>query len=91
MNEATKVAEQAGIKPRQRRRPIDTEFTERMRDIAARASRLGISISELCRRTDTARATPDRWMRRPPKSIETMAAFERELDKAEAEASEEKF
>ena len=73
------------------RRAIDAEFADRMRAISSRCRRLGISMSELCRRTDTARATPDRWMRRPPKSIETMAAFERELDKAEAQAAEDRL
>lgn len=91
MNDATKpqtAAAAAGIKPKQKR--FDAEFSERLRDLQRRARAVGLSWSEICRATGSARATPDRWMTRPPKSVETMAAMEACVEQAEAIAREDK-
>lgn len=93
MTDATKVhatAAAAGVKHVQRQR-FDVEFTQRVRELDARAKAINLSWSQICRTTGTARATPDRWMRRPPKSVETLAAMEAAIEAAEAEARADKF
>lgn len=59
------------------------EFSARIRLLEARAHVVGLDWSKLCRATGAARATPDRWLRRPPKTILMVDAMEAEVAKAE--------
>lgn len=87
---ALAAAAAAGVRYQQRQ-PLDAEFAQRIRDLDARVRAIGVSWSQICRATGTARATPDRWLRRVPKSVETMAAMEKAIADAEAEARADKF
>lgn len=63
--------------------PIDKEWRLRVRAIPIRAAAVGLSMAEICRSTGLARATPDRWRVRAPKTIEAMAKIEALLTAAE--------
>ena len=63
---------------------FEHEFRRRLDNIMGRAKAAGLTISDLCKATGTARATPDRWRRRAPKTIEIIDKLEAEVAKAEA-------
>lgn len=70
---------------------LTVEFTARANDIRARALAAGSSITQLCKLAGTARATPDRWLKRAPKTIALIDKLEEELVKIEeAKAEQEK-
>lgn len=64
------------------------EFNRRIADIKRRAKNAGTSITALCEATGIARATPDRWEARAPKTIRLVDELERELQKAERAAAQ---
>lgn len=60
-------------------------FNERTADILARAKQGEISLNQICRGAGAARATPDRWAQRVPKSIKLVDDIEAELARLERE------
>lgn len=66
---------------------FEGEFKRRLADIKRRAKDAGTSITALCQATGIARATPDRWVVRAPKTIRLIDELERELEKAERETA----
>lgn len=62
---------------------FEAEFKRRVDDIRARATAAGTSITALCQATGIARATPDRWAKRTPKTVELVDVLEQALVEAE--------
>ncbi|CAH1654968.1 hypothetical protein CHELA1G11_10869 [Hyphomicrobiales bacterium] len=62
-----------------------TTFTEvfqaRLEAIEKRAEANGFTMTDLCRKTGVARATPDRWRERAPQSVAKVDVLEAELDR----------
>jgi len=67
----------------------ELEFQQRLDAIDARAKAAGTSLTELCRKSGTARSTPDRWRKVTPKTVLIVTQLEAELtaiEKARAPA-----
>ena len=67
-------------------KPFSLVFQERVDDIYRRAESAGVSVTALCRGAETARATPDRWRKRLPKTVTLVDDLEAELAKIEGNA-----
>ena len=67
---------------------FEAEFKRRVDDIKARATAAGTSITALCQATDIARATPDRWALRTPKTVKLVNELEKALAEVERQAGE---
>lgn len=65
---------------------FEQEFRRRLDDIIERSKAVGITVTELCKRTKTARATPDRWSKDAPLSIKLVDKLEAEVAAAEKAA-----
>jgi len=63
-------------------------FMERLDEIESRAKKVGLTMTDLCRRSGVARATPDRWRSRPPKSVELVDDLEDVVLAAEQEEAQ---
>lgn len=63
------------------------EFIKKLDDIEARAKNIGSTITEVCRDANIARATPDRWRSKAPKSIDLMVKLEKAVEAAEQKAA----
>ena len=70
---------------RMEKKTLAQEFKERTADILARAKQGEISLNQICRGAGAARATPDRWAIRVPKSITLVDDIEAELTRLENE------
>ncbi len=66
---------------------FEGEFKRRINDIKQRAKAAGTSMTALCQETGIARATPDRWVLRTPKTIRLMDELEQALAKVERQTS----
>lgn len=62
---------------------FEAEFQRRIDEIKRRAAAAGTSITALCQSTKIARATPDRWQQKAPKTIRLVDELEAELAKIE--------
>lgn len=78
------VAAAVGVTARQM--TYAQEFRARLKAIEARAQAIDSSWAELARITGFARATPGRWMRRVPKTIQMIDQYEAALAKLERKA-----
>lgn len=58
-------------------------FLQRLQDVEVRAKACGLTMTHLCRAKGIARATPDRWKKKPPKSIQLMDDLEAVVVEAE--------
>ena len=67
---------------------FEAEFKRRVDDIKARATAAGTSITALCQATGIARATPDRWALRTPKTVKLVNELEKALAEVERQAGE---
>lgn len=56
-------------------------FVERLKAIEVAADERGISLSAICRGARIARATPDRWHLKIPRTIEIIDDMEAALEK----------
>lgn len=65
---------------------FEGEFRRRVADIKRRAKEANSSITALCQLTGIARATPDRWEARAPKTVRLIDELEKALEKVEKEA-----
>lgn len=66
---------------------FEGEFKRRINDIKQRAKAAGTSMTALCQETGIARATPDRWVLRAPKTIRLIDELEQALAKVERQTS----
>ena len=67
---------------------FEAEFKRRVEDIKARATAAGTSITALCQATGIARATPDRWALRTPKTVKLVDELEKALADVERQAGQ---
>lgn len=69
---------------------FEAVFRARIDDIKERAAKAGTSITGLCEMTGIARATPDRWLAKAPKTIASVDVLEAalvEIEKQQAAQS----
>lgn len=65
---------------------FEAEFNRRVDAIIERASKVGMSVSQLCKRSGAARATPDRWRSNTPLTVRLVDKFESVVAEAERKA-----
>ncbi|BCP56218.1 hypothetical protein K32_48350 [Kaistia sp. 32K] len=63
------------------------EFHSRLDSIIERGKAAGLNLSDICKKAGVARATPDRWKAKAPKTIQVVDQLEAAVAKAEREAS----
>lgn len=66
---------------------FEAEFRRRIDSIKERAQAVGSSITGLCETTGIARATPDRWLAKAPKTIASVDILEAALVELEKQAA----
>lgn len=49
--------------------PFQTEYLRWLDAIKERGQKCGLTLTDICREAGVARATPDRWRKRPPLSV----------------------
>lgn len=57
--------------------------------IEADAKAVGLTLTSICRDLEVSRATPDRWRKKVPKTIEIMAAMQKVVDDKRAKDAKE--
>lgn len=62
---------------------FEQKFSEKLEDIYSRSEKAKTSITEICRDAGIARATPDRWRKRAPKSIKLIDQLDAALKQYE--------
>lgn len=62
---------------------FDDEFKKRIADLETRAHKAGLNFTSICREAKISRATPDRWKRETPKTIQIVARMESIVAKRE--------
>jgi Cro/C1-type HTH DNA-binding domain len=67
---------------------FESELRSRLNDIKERAAKAGTSLTSLCEATGISRATPDRWLKRAPKTIRLVDELEAALRKVEKEQAQ---
>lgn len=65
---------------------FEAEFRRRLDDIIKRGQAIGLSVTTLCKKTGVARATPDRWRKEAPLSIQLIDKLDAEVSAAERAA-----
>jgi hypothetical protein len=58
-------------------------FYAHLNDLEHRAHAVGLTLTDLCRESKVARATPDRWRKNLPKTIQNVCDLEAVVLKAE--------
>lgn len=52
------------------------EFKARVAKLETDANAAGTNLTEICREAGVSRATPDRWRKKPPKTVTLIAKLE---------------
>jgi hypothetical protein len=60
------------------------EFRERVELLEQDARYAGTNLTEVCREAGVSRATPDRWKKNPPRTIQLLTLMEEIIAKATA-------
>ena len=63
------------------REPFEKVFRARLKAIEEDARKVGINMTVVCAEAGISRATPDRWNRDVPKTIEIVDAMEQIVEK----------
>lgn len=79
--------EQDGASPRRKFREI---FNERLDAIEAEANAHGLTMTDICRKSGISRATPDRWRKKPPKTVALLDEMEAILVRLKTKKDKEK-
>ena len=64
---------------------FEQSFHDTLSDIKAKAAGVGMNMTSLCKDLGIARATPDRWLIRTPKTIKIVAQMQRYIDEKSKE------
>lgn len=64
---------------------FDDEFKKRIEKIEADAKSVGLNFTSICKEAGISRATPDRWKRVSPKTIQIVTKMEEIVAKHRAE------
>ena len=59
-------------------------FKDALTRIQADAAAVGINLTSICRDPGISRATPDRWLRKPPKTILLIAEMQEKITDRQA-------
>lgn len=59
-------------------------FKQRIEKIETRAKAVGLNFTSICKEAGVSRATPDRWKKSTPKTIEIVSRMEEIVATAEA-------
>lgn len=59
-------------------------FYRYLDDLERRARAVGLTLTDMCRETQISRATPDRWRKSLPKTIQNVCELEAVVKDAEA-------
>lgn len=52
------------------------DFRDRIKEIEADAKRYGLNWTSICKEAGISRATPDRWKKKTPKTIEVVSKMQ---------------
>jgi len=63
------------------------DFKDRIAKIEADAKSIGLNWTSICKEAGLSRATPDRWKKRVPKTIEVVTKMEEIVERHKAQAS----
>lgn len=63
--------------------PFSTVFLQRLDDMERRALHANSSLTAICKDIGISRATPDRWRRQIPRTVEILDQMERRVDEIE--------
>ena len=69
-----------GREPQAKKETFGEVFLARLDKIVEDANAAGINLTIVCARAGISRATPDRWRRELPKTIETLEAMEKVIE-----------
>lgn len=58
-------------------------FYEKLKNIEERAHKVGLTMTDICKQSGVARATPDRWRKELPKTIQCLQDMETVVAEAE--------
>lgn len=56
--------------------PFDDVFTQRIAQLERDAREVGLNLTSVCKLAGISRATPDRWKRKPPATIEIVTRMD---------------
>lgn len=65
-------------------------FQEAVDKLERDAHDVGLNLTSICRETKTSRATPDRWRRSPPKTVQLLDEMQTIVEKKRAAVEQEK-
>lgn len=65
------------------KRTFAEELGLRLQDMEARAKAVGSNMTQVCKNTEIARATFERWQDRPPQSVTKVDELEAEVQRLE--------
>lgn len=64
---------------------IKKQFEEALDRLEKEAAAIGLSLTSICRATGVSRATPDRWRKETPMTIEILASMQKVVADKRAE------
>ena len=62
-------------------------FKERIEKIERDAKEVGLNFTSICKEAGISRATPDRWKKKTPKTVEIVTQMEAIVERQKAEAA----
>lgn len=68
---------------------FEQAFQEALDKLEADAKEVGLTLTSICRDTGVSRATPDRWRKEPPKTVEILTRMQGVVDARRAKLAEE--
>lgn len=63
------------------------QFHETMDALEADAKKHGLNLTAICKEAEISRATPDRWKKKPPKTIRLVAKMQQVVEQRKAEVA----
>lgn len=73
-----------------RQRTYSDEFMDRIARLDEEALAAGTNLTEVCREAGVSRATPDRWRRHVPKTIQLVTLMEQIIQQHARKAAKQK-
>lgn len=65
--------------------PFGDVFEDRLKAIESEAKEAGLDWTKICREAGVSRATPDRWRKTKPKTVQLIEAIEAVVEKHKSE------
>jgi hypothetical protein len=67
------------------------DFKDALTQIQADANEVGLNLTSICRDTGISRSTPDRWLRKPPKTVLLIAEMQKKITDRRAAIAADDF